>query len=108
MAEYGFLNLDENAIESIESLWGMEMPNMVKLSFSYNRLISMKVMRKLALPLLDQLQLDHNYLLQEDGFAEGRYLAHIKIWIYFGEVTIEKKKVNKCIDAKLHPIKLNF
>ena len=65
-------------------------------------------MRKLTLPLLDQLQLDHNYLLQEDGFAEGKYLAHIKIWIYFGEVTIEKKKVNKCIDAKLHPIKLNF
>ena len=37
----------------------------------------MRVIKKLPWPLLDQLQLDHNYLLQEDGFSEGKYLAKI-------------------------------
>ena len=77
MAKYNVFYVDENTIESIESLWVMRMPKMKKLSFSSNRLTSMRVIRKLAWPLLDQLQLDHNYLLQEDGFSEGKYLAKI-------------------------------
>ena len=108
MASYDILYEDRNAIESIESLWGMKMPKLLKLSFSYNQLISMKIIRKLTLPLLIQLQLDHNYLLLEDGFSQGKYHTQIKAWIYFAEDEIHKNKVNQCINSKLYPIKMRY
>ena len=66
----------------------------------------MKVIRKITCPLLNQLQLDHNYFKEEDGLAEGSYLPSIQIWVYFSENGQEKKNLNQRVNAKLHPLKL--
>ena len=86
----------------------MNMPHLVKLSFSYNRLVSMRVIRKITCPLLNQIQLDNNYHQQEDGLAEGQYLPNISFWLYCSEHSIQKQRLSKRISAKLHPIALRM
>lgn len=72
----------------------MYMPTIKKLSFSHNRLTTVKSLRRLYLPALDQVQLgnsfiipDHNYIHDTMPLAEMRVKerSSVSLWLYFSE-----------------------
>lgn len=83
MAKYSMQYIGRNQILSIEGLAHMYMPQVVKISLSYNNLTNVKPLRRVYLPKLDQIQLDHNLISEADCLSEMRVNKFMDIWVFF-------------------------
>lgn len=83
------------------------MPNLEKLSLSYNNIVSLKPMRRIHLPKIIQIQFDHN--LFEDVFwmnflqLNKKMKTKYSLWLYFSENSIEKQQKVSQVNSKIRP-----
>lgn len=66
-------------------MWAMEMKCLKKFSVSHNVLRKISIIRKLTIPHLDQLQLDHNKFHGEDKLGETQFYPKTMIWISYDD-----------------------
>ena len=78
------------------------MPEIRKLSFSHNRIRRISVVRKITVPNLDQLQLDHNHFHGEDLIYQTVFVKDIMIWLSYDSESseIQWSHFNKCMNAR--------